>query len=104
MKTVQVWMRFWDKVAESLLIIVTAPYYLLFLRNTKGPIFEVVRASREDEVAQKITEWLKAKRREAIYIQAAVSAYKPPDPVSLYQYVSTGRCDVLDSNGHAPMA
>jgi hypothetical protein len=76
MKAVQVWMQFWNKVAELLLIIVTTPYYLLFLKNTKRPIFEVVRASGEEEVAQKIRKWLKAKRREAIYIQAAVSTYK----------------------------
>jgi len=48
-------MRFWNKLAGLLLTIVTSPYYLLFLKNTKRPIFEVVGASGEDEVAQKIT-------------------------------------------------
>lgn len=60
-------------VAKWSLAILTAPYYLLFWRYHKGTIDEALSLGSDEAMAQRVFDWLNIKRREAIFIQAAVS-------------------------------
>jgi hypothetical protein len=54
------------------LLIFTSPYYLLFGRITKRPIDDVLSAAANQDVKEKVEEWLLIKQRQAKYAQVAV--------------------------------
>lgn len=65
-----------DKLSEYSIAVITIPYYLLYERNTKLPIFAIAHAQDDMEASQRLEKWLGTKHKEAQYVQVAVLEIK----------------------------
>lgn len=63
-----------NRCLECLLGVVTLPYYLVFSKYTKDPVLRILNEQTDDpKIVEEVNKWLDMKRREAIWIQVAVS-------------------------------